>query len=98
MVKINRLSSAILLASLYLTQAGNKSCSGDLLNDSGFDLWCGDELCSWQVEKGTVEQAPTWHPDLPQTGSCSSVSKRAPDEAPTVRPTDDCAILAVLRA
>ncbi len=63
MVTKNRLSYALFLVAVYATQAGNKSCSGDLLNDSGFDLWCGDELCSWQVEKGEVMQAPTWHPD-----------------------------------
>ncbi len=36
-------------------------CGGDLLDDASFDLWCGDELCSWVVEQGAVEQAPTWH-------------------------------------
>ncbi len=60
---VNRAVSGLLLVGLYLTQAGHNSCSGDLLHDSGFDLWCGDELCSWQVEKGDVRQATTWHAD-----------------------------------
>jgi hypothetical protein len=56
-----RIASALVLAAVYATQAGHGSCSGDLLHDSGFDIWCGDQLCSWQVDKGTVRQAPTWH-------------------------------------
>ncbi len=59
MVK-NRLATGLLLAVVYATQAGNDSCSGDILNDSGFDLWCGEELCSWQIDKGQVAKAPTW--------------------------------------
>jgi len=58
---VKRAGTGLLLVAVYLTQAGNESCSGDLLSDSGFDLWCGDDLCSWQVEKGDVRQAPTWH-------------------------------------
>ena len=61
MVTSRRFRTAIFFALVYATQAGNDSCSGDLINDSGFDLWCGDELCSWQVEKGAVAKAPTWH-------------------------------------
>jgi hypothetical protein len=61
---MNRQFTTVLLAlATYLTQAGHGACSGDLLHDSGFDLWCGEELCSWQVEKGEIRQAPTWHPD-----------------------------------
>ena len=55
-----RIATGLLLALVYATQAGNDSCSGDILNDSGFDLWCGEELCSWQVDKGAVSKAPTW--------------------------------------
>lgn len=61
MVRTNRLGAALFLAAVYATQVGHNSCSGDLLHDSGFDLWCGESLCSWQVEKGEVRQAPTWH-------------------------------------
>ncbi len=32
-----------------------------LLEDPSFDLWCGDELCSWEVEQGNISQVPTWH-------------------------------------
>ena len=61
MVKRNRLAAAILYLAVYAGAAGHGECSGDLLHDSGFDLWCGEELCSWQVEKGAVAKAPTWH-------------------------------------
>jgi hypothetical protein len=61
MVKRNRLGAALLYAAVYAVAAGHGECSNDLLHDSGFDLWCGDELCSWQVEKGAVAKAPTWH-------------------------------------
>ena len=61
MVKTRRLGAALFFAAVYATQAGHNSCSGDLLHDSGFDLWCGDQLCSWQLEKGELRQVPTWH-------------------------------------
>ena len=33
----------------------------DILDDASFDVWCGDELCSWEVEEGDVEKVATWH-------------------------------------
>ena len=33
----------------------------DILDDPGFDLWCGDTLCSWTLERGQLERVPTWH-------------------------------------
>ena len=36
-------------------------CEKPLVTDSGFDLWCGDTLCDWQVDEGTVAKVPTWH-------------------------------------
>ncbi len=34
-----------------------------ILSNNGFDLWCGDSLCSWDVEKGDIARVSTWHPD-----------------------------------
>lgn len=34
----------------------------DLLTNSGFDRWCEEAPCGWEVQ-GEVEPAPTWHPD-----------------------------------
>ncbi len=36
-------------------------CEQPLVKDSGFDIWCGDELCDWQVDAGSVAKVPTWH-------------------------------------
>ncbi len=49
------------LTGLALLTGSTSSCSQDLLDDPGFDMWCGEELCSWQVEYGEVQQVPTWH-------------------------------------
>jgi hypothetical protein len=38
-------------------------CSGDALEDSTFRLWCGEALCSWKLDTGHVQRAPTWHQD-----------------------------------
>ena len=42
------------------TQLG-ADCDGDILRDTGFDLWCGDDLCSWKVLRGDVKRVDTWH-------------------------------------
>jgi hypothetical protein len=36
-------------------------CETPLVKDSGFDVWCGDALCDWQVDVGRVAKVPTWH-------------------------------------
>lgn len=56
-----RLGAFLFLSVVYVTQSGYDACSGDLLHDSGFDMWCGERLCSWKVERGEALQAPTWH-------------------------------------
>jgi hypothetical protein len=44
----------------FLLLTGYNSCD-PILDNNGFDLWCGDELCFWEVEKGDVERVATWH-------------------------------------
>ena len=29
--------------------------------DPGFDDWCGDTLCKWELKQGQIRKAPTWH-------------------------------------
>lgn len=41
--------------------AAEDSCGPDILDDPTFDLWCGDELCAWEIEEGAVEKVATWH-------------------------------------
>ncbi|HEY8074617.1 MAG TPA: hypothetical protein VIF62_10910 [Labilithrix sp.] len=40
---------------------GAKGCDNDILSDPTFRLWCGDSLCDWKVEQGSVRRAPTWN-------------------------------------
>ena len=51
----------LFLALIAAPLLGAESCGSDLLADPGFDIWCGEELCSWEVEQGAVEKVPTWH-------------------------------------
>ncbi|NOZ86706.1 MAG: hypothetical protein GXP49_10625 [Deltaproteobacteria bacterium] len=46
-----------IVAILFLRGNG---CGHDLIQNPDFDLWCGDSLCSWDVE-GKIERVPTWH-------------------------------------
>lgn len=55
-----RVLQGMLFAGLVLSQAGATEC-GQIIDDRGFDLWCGDQLCTWQLEKGEVRPAATWH-------------------------------------
>lgn len=56
--RVKRLAPLLAIASL----GASSSCSGDLIGDPSFDLWCGDALCNWEVEAGSVQRVPTWHP------------------------------------
>lgn len=58
--KVRRTSLSV----LTLTLAGGLlvGCD-DLLKDSTFRLWCGDDLCEWKTESGSIRKAPTWHQD-----------------------------------
>lgn len=55
-----RIVRAAMLLALALVVVG---CEDDLLNDPTFRQWCGDKLCSWTLESGKVQRAPTWHRD-----------------------------------
>jgi hypothetical protein len=51
------------IETLLLTILGSCLSFGcqPLITDSGFDLWCGDSLCKWKTETGSIRQVPTWH-------------------------------------
>lgn len=55
---LSRPSLLLALTSLFALSGYN--CN-DVLDDPGFDLWCDDQLCSWQLESGSVARVPTWH-------------------------------------
>jgi hypothetical protein len=42
------------------SQLGATDC-GQAIKDPGFDLWCGDTLCDWTVERGVISKVPTWN-------------------------------------
>lgn len=56
-----RRSTLALLSLVSLTLLPGWECGEPILDDPGFDLWCGDKLCSWEVGPGTVRRVPTWH-------------------------------------
>jgi len=43
-----------------VSQLGATDC-GQVLRDPGFDLWCGESLCAWKLERGTISRVATWH-------------------------------------
>jgi hypothetical protein len=50
----------LLLAVVAISQMGATDC-GNALRDPGFDVWCGDQLCAWKVERGGVMKVATWN-------------------------------------
>jgi len=50
----------ILFITAIAMQLGATDC-GSVIRDSGFDLWCGEQLCAWKVERGEVKRVATWH-------------------------------------
>lgn len=51
----------LLLLATFPVLGATDGCGTELLDNNGFELWCGDTLCTWQVEAGTVRKTPTWH-------------------------------------
>jgi hypothetical protein len=49
---------------LVATTSGGATECGQVITDPGFDAWCGDLLCNWDVlveDEGGIERAATWH-------------------------------------
>jgi hypothetical protein len=40
---------------------GGIACETDLLEDPGFQLWCGERLCQWDTVEGEIQRVSTWH-------------------------------------
>jgi hypothetical protein len=55
------MNRAALLVSLMICVLGATTCETDLIDDPGFQLWCGEELCAWGLEEGEIRKVPTWH-------------------------------------
>lgn len=37
------------------------TCETDIIDDAGFQLWCGSRLCVWDTEQGEILKVATWH-------------------------------------
>ena len=62
------------------SQLGSTDC-GQVLRDPGFDLWCGDSLCAWKVERGSIRKVPTWNqgdPGVELDGSDVAIEQLTP--------------------
>ncbi|HEU0034782.1 MAG TPA: hypothetical protein VFQ53_29360 [Kofleriaceae bacterium] len=53
--------ATMVLGVVVLSQVGATDCGGNVIRDPGFDLWCGDSLCTWKLLRGDVERVGTWH-------------------------------------
>jgi len=57
----HRVGNATLGLTAIFLLSGESECGPPIIENNGFDLWCGDHLCGWEVEAGQVRQVPTWH-------------------------------------
>ncbi len=57
------LSSTLFAAFAFLSLSAENCGETHFIQDSGFDIWCGDRLCAWELESGSVARASTWHKD-----------------------------------
>ena len=61
MRQLSRILSCLATAALAASQLGTTDCDGGITRDPGFDLWCGNSLCAWKLERGEVRRVDTWH-------------------------------------
>ncbi len=54
-----RMIRAVMLATMAPMLMG-ASCE-PVVKDSSFELWCGDQLCAWSTDSGSVRRVATWH-------------------------------------
>lgn len=65
---------------IALSQLGATDC-GQVLRDPGFDLWCGNELCAWKIERGQIARVPTWNdgdPGVELVGADAAIEQLSP--------------------
>lgn len=58
--RISRARVPLALAITAMFALSGYNCN-DVLDDPGFDLWCEDRLCAWELESGGIERVQTWH-------------------------------------
>ncbi len=75
--------TTILFAGAAASQLGSTDC-GNVLADPGFDLWCGDALCDWKIERGSVQRVATWSagdPGVSLVGTDVAIEQVTPVES-----------------
>ncbi len=50
----------LLVPLIAASQIGATDC-GQVIKDPGFDVWCGESLCSWKLLRGDIDRVGTWH-------------------------------------
>jgi hypothetical protein len=75
-----RIPTLFILAAA-VSQMGATDCNGNVLSDPGFDLWCGDKMCDWKVERGSISRVATWNegdPGVELDGDDVAIEQLAP--------------------
>lgn len=76
----------LLLALVSMMALRAETCEDHgLLANPGFDLWCGERLCTWELDQGGVERVPTWHrrdAGVALVGEYVQISQLVTDEHP----------------
>ncbi|MGB8224684.1 MAG: hypothetical protein WCF10_18990 [Polyangiales bacterium] len=81
---MNRMTLLVLVP-LFLVTMGNY-CGPDIIDDAGFQFWCGDQLCAWTLEEGAVRKVTTWHEHdyaVELVGAPVILSQRATESSPS---------------
>lgn len=55
-----RLPLSLIVIVAAASQVGATDC-GQITRDQGFDLWCGEVLCTWKLERGELKRVGTWN-------------------------------------
>ncbi len=82
-----RIASAATCLALLVLLRGD-SCVQPVLQDPTFRLWCGEELCAWKTEAGSVRKAPTWHEadtGVEFVGTPARIGQNTPSNAQCLR-------------
>ncbi|MGB5810359.1 MAG: hypothetical protein WBG86_07515 [Polyangiales bacterium] len=69
------------------------TCETDLLEDPGFQFWCGERLCEWSTIKGDIAKVSTWHD---HDYGVELVGAPVELRQPFARGTDGCALVEVV--
>lgn len=83
---MSKSTALFLAAATFLSTAA--TCETDLIEDAGFQLWCGDRLCAWDLEAGEIRKVATWHSNdygVELLGSSVSLSSPAARSASSLR-------------